>query len=91
MGVTIEGMALAPAGVVSSPGPTIVAERRYVEGVLGHAMNASPFGARSPNTTGGRVQALSATAQTTDAKRPMATSIARRSRGRCDDAPRRTA
>jgi peptide/nickel transport system substrate-binding protein len=31
----------------SGPGPSVPAARRYVEGVLGHATSASPFGARS--------------------------------------------
>jgi peptide/nickel transport system substrate-binding protein len=43
--------ALATAGgsgdASGSPEPTIPVARRYVEGVLGHATNASPFGARS--------------------------------------------
>lgn len=40
--------ALAPVGSVSTPRPSFAVERRYVEGVLGHASNISPFGARSP-------------------------------------------
>jgi peptide/nickel transport system substrate-binding protein len=38
---------LIPAGSTASPGPTLPVERRYVEGVLGHATSVSPFGARS--------------------------------------------
>jgi peptide/nickel transport system substrate-binding protein len=37
----------APGAATGSPAPTIPTARRYVEGVLGHATNASPFGARS--------------------------------------------
>jgi peptide/nickel transport system substrate-binding protein len=37
----------APGEAGGSPPPTIPVARRYVEGVLGHATNASPFGARS--------------------------------------------
>ncbi|HET7170168.1 MAG TPA: peptide ABC transporter substrate-binding protein [Gaiellales bacterium] len=35
------------AGPTASGQPTVPVARRYVEGVLGHATNASPFGARS--------------------------------------------
>src|SRR4051794_39245135 len=38
----------APGRDTTSPGPSGAPARRYVEGVLGHATNASPFGARSP-------------------------------------------
>ena len=36
-----------PGSASPSPEPTVPVARRYVEGVLGHATNASPFGARS--------------------------------------------
>ncbi|HJW22127.1 MAG TPA: peptide ABC transporter substrate-binding protein [Candidatus Limnocylindrales bacterium] len=49
--VVMSGLAIAPsfvpAGATFSPRPSLAAERRYVEGVLGHATNISPFGARS--------------------------------------------
>jgi peptide/nickel transport system substrate-binding protein len=38
---------IVPGAAAGSPAPTLLAGRRYVEGVLGHATNASPFGARS--------------------------------------------
>jgi len=38
---------VVPGQPAGSPGPTIPTADRYVEGVLGHATNASPFGARS--------------------------------------------
>lgn len=38
---------LAPAGEVGAQPSALTAGRPYVEGVLGHATNASPFGARS--------------------------------------------
>jgi peptide/nickel transport system substrate-binding protein len=49
--VAVSTLALAPSfgpgDVLSSPAPTFITARRYTEGVLGHATNASPFGARS--------------------------------------------
>lgn len=49
--VVMSGLALAPAlvpaGAIASPRPSVTPDRRYVEGVLGHASNVSPFGARS--------------------------------------------
>jgi peptide/nickel transport system substrate-binding protein len=49
--VAASALALVTAGgtgdASGSPQPTVPAARRYVEGVLGHATNASPFGARS--------------------------------------------
>jgi peptide/nickel transport system substrate-binding protein len=41
------GPSLAPPAASPSPSRTAVAERRYVEGVLGRATDLSPFGARS--------------------------------------------
>jgi peptide/nickel transport system substrate-binding protein len=38
---------LTPAGAAPSPGPSVPGERRYIEGVLGRAMEVSPFGART--------------------------------------------
>src|SRR4051794_13187941 len=38
---------VVPGQAVESAPPTLPTARRYVEGVLGHATNASPFGARS--------------------------------------------
>jgi peptide/nickel transport system substrate-binding protein len=49
--VVMSGLALAPsfvpASASASPTASVAPERRYVEGVLGHATNVSPFGARS--------------------------------------------
>ena len=49
--VAASAVALAPSfgpgDALSSPGATFITARRYSEGVVGHATNASPFGARS--------------------------------------------
>src|SRR4051812_24270261 len=49
--VALSGIGLAPSfeatGAQPSTGPSLPPAARYVEGVLGHATNASPFGARS--------------------------------------------
>ncbi|HXI44822.1 MAG TPA: peptide ABC transporter substrate-binding protein [Candidatus Acidoferrales bacterium] len=49
--VAVSTLALAPSfgpgDALSSAAPTFVTARRYSEGVVGHATNASPFGARS--------------------------------------------
>lgn len=49
--IAVSTVALAasipPGEASATPLPTFAGGRRYVEGVLGHAANASPFGARS--------------------------------------------
>jgi len=49
--IAVSAAALAstvvPGEVAGSPEPSVPSGRRYIEGVLGHATNASPFGARS--------------------------------------------
>ncbi|MBI3750109.1 MAG: ABC transporter substrate-binding protein [Chloroflexi bacterium] len=49
--IAVSTVALAgsipPGPAAASPLPSVAGGRRYVEGVLGHATNASPFGARS--------------------------------------------
>src|SRR5215212_2832584 len=47
--VALAGSMIAPAFVpaVATVAPSLAPTRSYVEGVLGHASNASPFGARS--------------------------------------------